>query len=72
MRYFFRLTCAGILMFSAAVSGAESVSGQMIDYSLYGNMKGVGTEAFSYEVTDGAGLRKAVGKGVYPNAEREQ
>lgn len=72
MKYFLRFTCAGILMFSTAVSGAESASGQIIDYSLYGNMKGIGTDTFSYEVTDGTGLGKAVGKGVYPNTEREQ
>jgi hypothetical protein len=40
-----------------------------IDYSLYGVFKGIGTNKFSYKITNPAGLAAVVGEGVYPNTE---
>ncbi len=38
-----------------------------IDYSQYGDLTGAGTPGIYYRITDRAGLKKAVGAGIYPN-----
>ncbi len=38
-----------------------------IDYSKYGTFEGLGTEKYSYKVTDRKGLAAAVGEGIYPS-----
>ncbi len=38
-----------------------------VDYSKYGEFKGVGTNSYDYKVNDRKGLAAAVGEGIYPN-----
>ncbi|MCA9403399.1 MAG: hypothetical protein KC897_06435 [Candidatus Omnitrophica bacterium] len=38
-----------------------------IDYAQYGELTGAGTPGIYYRITDRAGLKKAVGAGIYPN-----
>ena len=43
-------------------------SQDIIDYTKYGKFINVGTENYSYEVTNIKGLAKAIGEGIYPGA----
>ena len=45
----------------------EPGSGDIVDYSKYGEFKGVGTDQYDYKITDRKGLATAVGEGIYPN-----
>lgn len=38
-----------------------------VDYAKYGTFEGLGTEKYSYKLTDRKGLSAAVGEGIYPN-----
>ncbi len=38
-----------------------------IDYAKYGKFEGLGTDKYSYKLTDRKGLSAAVGEGIYPN-----
>lgn len=51
--------------FRPAYTGAE----YLVDYAKYGEFLGRGTEDYRYEIHDHIGLQKAVGAGIYPNAE---
>ncbi len=39
-----------------------------INYTKYGTFEGIGTKNYKYVLTDGKGLRKTVGEGIYPNS----
>ncbi len=43
--------------------GTETI----VDYAKYGTFEGLGTEKYSYKLTNRKGLAAAVGEGVYPN-----
>ena len=40
---------------------------EAVDYAKYGEFKGIGTEAYKYDIKDRQGLAAAVGEGIYPN-----
>ena len=50
--------------FRIADIGAEKI----VNYSRYGEFKNIGTKDYKYRIKDQAGLCKAVGAGIYPNA----
>jgi len=50
--------------FKLSDPGADKI----VNYAKYGTFEGIGTSAYKYKVTDQAGLTKAVGEGIYPNA----
>jgi len=41
---------------------------KIVNYAKYGTFEGIGTSSYKYKITDQAGLSKAVGEGIYPNA----
>ncbi|MFH1778668.1 MAG: glycoside hydrolase family 2 TIM barrel-domain containing protein [Candidatus Omnitrophota bacterium] len=41
---------------------------EIVDYGKYGELKGISTEDYKYEIKDRQGLAKAVGEGIYPSA----
>lgn len=64
------LTISGLNLLSAEPfklydSGTE----ETVDYEKYGKFEGVGTENYKYVISDSAGLKKAVGEGIFPNAQ---
>lgn len=64
----FVATAGTILPFSAAAFPlSEPGTEAIIDYSKYGAFEGVGTDTYTYRVTDSSNLKKAAGEGVYPN-----
>lgn len=48
---------------------ADPGSPDPVDYSKYATFRNVGTDAYSCEITDLEGLKKAVGEGIFPNDE---
>ncbi len=49
---------------------ADPGTEDIVDYAKYGTFTGTdGSEPYKYEITDQAGLAKAVGEGIYPNVE---
>jgi hypothetical protein len=55
--------------FAASFTLADPGTEDIIDYTKYGRMTGVGTPKYKYEVTDWQGLKKAAGEGIYPNEQ---
>lgn len=49
--------------FTLSDTGSEDI----IDYEKYGTFEATGTEKYRYVITDPAGLKKAVGEGIFPN-----
>lgn len=41
----------------------------IVDYEKFGVFYGTGTDKYRFEVTDSAGLKKAVGEGIFPNTQ---
>ena len=54
-------------LFAAAFEINQKGSEDIVDYSKYGEFSGVGTDKYQYKVKDSAGLKQAVGEGIYPN-----
>ena len=51
-------------IFKLADKGTEEI----VHYEKYGKFAGIGTSDYSYTIIDQAGLSKAVGEGIHPNA----
>jgi hypothetical protein len=62
--------CGNIVAFEENPSFHLSDKGteEIINYEKYGKFQGIGTPDYNYTITDQAGLSKAVGEGIYPNA----
>jgi hypothetical protein len=50
--------------FKLADKGTEEI----VNYEKYGKFEGIGTKAYKYTIVDQAGLAKAAGEGIHPNA----
>ena len=48
---------------------AQPGSPEPVDYTEYGTFKNLGTDEYQYELTNVAGLAKALGDGIYPNED---
>lgn len=46
---------------------ADAGSMKIVDYTKFGVFENVGTEDYRYVIKDMAGLKKAIGEGIYPN-----
>lgn len=69
-----RASCAGTQMMNAHGENMELDfqlydAGQpdIVDYTLYGEFRGVGTDQYEYRMNDRKGLAAAVGEGIFPN-----
>ncbi|UCH12090.1 MAG: hypothetical protein JSW18_04550, partial [Candidatus Omnitrophota bacterium] len=47
---------------------ADPGTEEIVDYTRYGEFKGIGTSDYKYVIKDQAGLIRAVGEGIYPNS----
>ncbi len=60
---------AGKPLPTPAFTLADPGRDEPIDYAKYGRFHGVGTDQYEYEITDVAGLQRAVGEGIFPNED---
>ncbi|MCX5782629.1 MAG: hypothetical protein NT145_08035 [Elusimicrobia bacterium] len=54
-------------IFAAAFELYDKGTEDIVDYSKYGTFIGAGTEKYQYKMSDPAGLKVAVGEGIFPN-----
>ncbi|NQT95649.1 MAG: hypothetical protein HQ572_04285, partial [Candidatus Omnitrophica bacterium] len=50
--------------FNLSDKGSEYI----VNYAKYGKFENIGSSKYKYTITDQAGLSKAVGEGIHPNA----
>ncbi|MEK6543064.1 MAG: hypothetical protein AABZ44_01335 [Elusimicrobiota bacterium] len=68
-----KMTLSIFLSVAALAAGPASSALQFhIPYDQFGRFNNVGTARYSYELSDAAGLREKVAKGIYPNTLRRE
>jgi len=67
-----KFALVGASVFLCVAASAAEIRSDFISYEKYGNLTGVGTEDYSFEVADPAALAEASGEGIYPNRSHEK